>query len=143
MNLRPTLSQQAFLRAAKSELGLDWDSVAARAGINARALKCYRLPDSSSGHRTMPVLAWRAIEELLRTPREPVVPQQDYLRSAMETLGVSIAGLAESIDVKPLTLKNWLRQDGLASHRGMPSLARAAIDKLLREKVSKRQRKAR
>jgi hypothetical protein len=58
-------TQQAYLRAAKDRLGLDWDTLAVRAGIAPRALKNYLLPDASSGHRTLPALARAAIEELL------------------------------------------------------------------------------
>lgn len=58
-------SQQEFLRAAKIELGLEWDELAERAGIVPRTFKNYRLPDDSGNHRTMPELAWRAIQDLL------------------------------------------------------------------------------
>ncbi len=59
------LSQQAFLHAAKAALGLTWDELAERASIAPRALKNYRMPDDSQNHRTMPVLAWRAVQQLL------------------------------------------------------------------------------
>lgn len=58
-------SQQEFLQAAKSTLGLSWDALAVAAGIEPRALKNYRLPDDSQNHRGMPRLARRAIEHLL------------------------------------------------------------------------------
>ncbi len=133
MSPKPT-SQQDFLRHAKRELELEWDALAVRAGISPRALKCYRMPDTSSNHRTMPMLAWRAIEAVLREPRSAAdapMPQQAFLELALERLQVTLPELAELIGTRPLTAKNWTRADGLPSHRGMPSLARAAIERLL------------
>jgi hypothetical protein len=65
MSLDQVESQQSFLHAAKSELGLTWDALAVAAGIEPRALKNYRMPDESQNHRGMPKLARRAIEQLL------------------------------------------------------------------------------
>lgn len=144
MSPRPPLSQQAFLRRVKAELELEWDALAVRAGISPRALKCYRLPDGSSNHRGMPLLARRAIEALLRQPRavKAVVPQQELLQSAMEACGVTLPELAELIGTKPLTMKNWMRPDVLPSHRRMPPLARSALDQLLHDRqAAKRTRK--
>jgi hypothetical protein len=58
-------SQQEFLQAAKATLGLTWDALAVEADIEPRALKNYRMPDSSQNHRRMPKLARRAVEQLL------------------------------------------------------------------------------
>lgn len=58
-------SQQDFLQAAKAALGLTWDALAGQAGIAPRALKNYRMPDGSQNHRSMPSLAWRAVQQLL------------------------------------------------------------------------------
>lgn len=118
----------------RASSGLEWDALAVRAGISPRALKCYRMPDSSSNHRAMPMLAWRAIEAVLREPcnaGEAPMPQQAFIELALERLQVTLPELAELIGTKPLTAKNWMRADGLPSHRGMPSLARAAIERLL------------
>jgi hypothetical protein len=65
MSVDQVESQQSFLHAAKSELGLTWDALAEAAGIEPRALKNYRMPDESQNHRGMPKLARRAIEQLL------------------------------------------------------------------------------
>ena len=65
MNVQQVESQQAFLHAAKAELGMTWDALADAAGIAPRALKNYRMPDDSQNHRGMPRLARRAIEQLL------------------------------------------------------------------------------
>lgn len=58
-------TQQAFLRAAKDSLGLQWDELAVAAGIVPRTLKNYRLPATSSNYRGMPNLARQAIDQLL------------------------------------------------------------------------------
>ena len=65
MNVEQVENQQAFLHAAKAELGMTWDALAVAAGIVPRALKNYRMPDGSQNHRGMPKLARRAIEQLL------------------------------------------------------------------------------
>lgn len=59
------LSQQEFLQAAKTQLDVTWDELAARAGIAPRALKNYRMPNTSQNHRNMPILARRAVQQLL------------------------------------------------------------------------------
>lgn len=64
MSTEPT-SQQAFLRAAKERLGVPWDELARLSGIAPRALKTYRMPESSADHRPLPPLAKAAIERLL------------------------------------------------------------------------------
>jgi hypothetical protein len=38
------MTQQEFLRTVKSELQLEWNDLAVRAGIKPRALKTYRMP---------------------------------------------------------------------------------------------------
>lgn len=58
-------NQVGFLQEAKAALGLTWDELAVKAGIQPRALKNYRLPETSQGHRAMPDLAWQAIDRLL------------------------------------------------------------------------------
>lgn len=60
------LSQQEFLQQAKVALGVTWDEFAERSGINARALKNYRLPDDSQNHRAMPSLAFQAVDRMLQ-----------------------------------------------------------------------------
>ncbi|MBU9630729.1 helix-turn-helix domain-containing protein [Burkholderia multivorans] len=60
-----SISQQEFLRFAKATLGMTWDQLAAAAEINARALKTYRMPDTSKDFRPLPMLARAAIEKLL------------------------------------------------------------------------------
>jgi len=127
-----TKSQQAYLRAAKKELGLDWDSLAVRAGIAPRAMKNYRLPDASPGRRALPALARAAIEALLEAARAPPAQsQQEFLRAAKRQLGVTWDALAEQAQISPRAMKNWRLRDASANHRKMPPLARAAIERLL------------
>lgn len=57
--------QQAFLRQAKEALGLTWDDLARESGIAPRALKTYRMPDTSKDHRELPGLARTAIARLV------------------------------------------------------------------------------
>lgn len=59
------LNQQDFLKAAKVQLGITWDEFAAASNISPRALKTYRMPDSSKDFRPLPKLARTAVEQLL------------------------------------------------------------------------------
>lgn len=59
------MSQQEYLRSAKATLGVSWDGLARLAGINPRALKTYRLPDTSRDFRHLPSLARQAIDALV------------------------------------------------------------------------------
>lgn len=65
-------TQQEYLKAAKATLDVEWDALAKLAGINPRALKTYRLPDSSKGHRGLPDLARRAIDGLLSAHQKKI-----------------------------------------------------------------------
>lgn len=60
-----TITQQEFLKKAKAKLGLTWDAMADQSGISRRALKTYRMPETSMDYRPLPPLARRAIEALL------------------------------------------------------------------------------
>ncbi|WP_143066191.1 hypothetical protein [Burkholderia cepacia] len=61
--------QQSFLKAAKEQLGLTWDELAQASGINARALKTYRMPETSKDYRPLPELARAAVVRLLEVPK--------------------------------------------------------------------------
>lgn len=65
-------TQQEYLRAAKDELGMTWDELAEAAGIVPRALKTYRMPDTSGDHRSLPSLARRSIDQVLAQHRSKV-----------------------------------------------------------------------
>ncbi|MGF6440271.1 hypothetical protein QF002_001080 [Paraburkholderia youngii] len=62
-------SQQDFLKAAKDQLGVTWDELAKASGINPRALKTYRMPDTSKDFRPLPELARAAVSRLLEAPK--------------------------------------------------------------------------
>jgi hypothetical protein len=66
-NLKAMLNsnQQDFLKAAKDQLGMTWDELATASGINPRALKTYRMPDTSKDFRPLPDLARAAVVRLL------------------------------------------------------------------------------
>ena len=69
-NQRPmsNSNQQDFLKAAKDQLGMTWDELAAASGIKPRALKTYRMPDTSKDFRPLPDLARSAVARLLEVP---------------------------------------------------------------------------
>jgi hypothetical protein len=58
-------TQLEFLKAAKAELDVTWDELAALADIAPRALKTYRMPAASAEYRGMPKLARNAIVAVL------------------------------------------------------------------------------
>ena len=57
------LSQQELLLALKNALGGTWKEVAESTGITPRALKSYRLPESSKGSRSMDKFVRGAVEK--------------------------------------------------------------------------------
>lgn len=59
------MTQKEYLNDAKEKLGVTWDELALRSNIKPRALKTYRMPETSKDYRTMPHLAKDAIERLL------------------------------------------------------------------------------
>ena len=136
-------SQQKFLHAVKAELDVDWDTLALRAGIKPRALKSYRLPTSSNGFRAMPELARAAVEDLRRTAgAQPEFNQQAFLRSAMDTLKLTWQELAEAAGINAFTFKNYLRSDEARAHRTLPPLAKAAVDRLLRDRQPRKRKES-
>lgn len=60
------MTQKDYLNTAKKKLSMTWDELAETSGIHPRALKTYRMPDTSKNYRTMPALAKEAIERLLK-----------------------------------------------------------------------------
>ena len=69
--------QKVFLTAVKLKLSklegrdLTWDEVAGMAGIEPRALKTYRVPESSADYRAMPPVVEAAIKGLLERRANP------------------------------------------------------------------------
>lgn len=56
------MNQREYLYSVKRLLDIEWDELALLANIKPRALKSYRMPQESSNYRTMPPLAFDAIE---------------------------------------------------------------------------------
>lgn len=68
----PMQTQQEYLRVAKAEMarslpGITWDEMAILCGINPRAFKTYRMPESSADYRCLPNLARAAIERVIKS----------------------------------------------------------------------------
>lgn len=60
------MTQQEYLKSAKEKLGVKWDELAEQSAISPRALKTYRMPETSKDYRAMPRLAKAAIDRLLQ-----------------------------------------------------------------------------
>ena len=59
-------SQKQYLLDIKQKLGnIRWNDLAELSGINPRALKTYRMPETSKDYRSMPLLAFRALQKTL------------------------------------------------------------------------------
>jgi hypothetical protein len=57
--------------------------------------------------------------------------QQEYLKAAKATLGVEWDDFAALAGIKPRAFKTYRMPDSSNDHRGLPNLARRAIDSLL------------
>lgn len=62
---------------------------------------------------------------------EQVESQQSFLHAAKASLGMTWDALAVAAGIEPRALKNYRMPDGSQNHRGMPKLARRAIEQLL------------
>jgi len=60
------MTQKEYLNSVKAKLGVTWDELADRTNINPRALKTYRMPETSKDYRKIPTLAKDAIDRLLQ-----------------------------------------------------------------------------
>ena len=68
-------------------------------------------------------------------------PQQEFLQAAKASLGLTWDELAEQAGIAPRALKNYRMPDDSQNHRGMPSLARRAIQQLLDIHAKKNRKK--
>lgn len=68
--------------------------------------------------------------------------QQEFLQEAKATLGLTWDALAVEAGIEPRALKNYRMPDDSQNHRGMPKLARRAIEQLLSSYEKKNRRKA-
>jgi antitoxin HigA-1 len=62
---------------------------------------------------------------------EQVESQQSFLHAAKAELGMTWDALAVAAGIEPRALKNYRMPSGSQNHRGMPKLARRAIEQLL------------
>lgn len=63
-------TQQEFLSACKTELGLTWDAFAALVDVDPRAFKSYRMPATSTGnYREMNRFILAAIQQAMAAHR--------------------------------------------------------------------------
>ncbi len=68
--------------------------------------------------------------------------QQEFLQAAKATLGLTWDALAVQAGIEPRALKNYRMPDDSQNHRGMPKLARRAIEQLLSAHEKKNRKKA-
>ena len=71
---------------------------------------------------------------------DSVESQQSFLHAAKAELGMTWDALAVAAGIEPRALKNYRMPDDSQNHRGMPKLARRAIEQLLTE-IKKKTRK--
>ena len=102
-------TQKEFLSALKKALEgklgkLTWDDMAARAGIEPRALKTYRLPEDSANYRSMPGVAKQALESVLSQPVKTsqsalvLVPALAWLVSSQARISVIDRQMISGLD---------------------------------------------
>ena len=68
---------------------------------------------------------------------EQVESQQSFLHAAKAELGMTWDALAVAAGIEPRALKNYRMPDASQNHRGMPKLARRAIEQLLTQNEKK------
>ncbi|MGB7990985.1 MAG: hypothetical protein WCF44_16425 [Candidatus Methylophosphatis roskildensis] len=68
--------------------------------------------------------------------------QQDFLRQAKATLGLTWDALAVAAGIEPRALKNYRMPDESQNHRRMPKLAQRAIEQLIEAHARKNRKKA-
>lgn len=67
--------------------------------------------------------------------------QQSFLHAAKAELELTWDALAVAAGIEPRALKNYRMPDGSQNHRGLPKLARRAIEHLLLEHEKKNRKK--
>lgn len=68
---------------------------------------------------------------------EQIESQQSFLQAAKAEMGMTWDALAVASGIEPRALKNYRMPDDSQNHRGMPKLARRAIEQLLENKKKK------
>lgn len=72
---------------------------------------------------------------------EQVESQQSFLQAVKAELGMPWDALAVAAGIEPRALKNYRMPDDSKNHRGMPKLARRAIEQLLLAHEKKNRKK--
>ena len=70
----------------------------------------------------------------MASKKKPALSQQEFLRDAMERLGMTRDQFAERIGTKRKTLDNWLLPESDSS-RGMPDMAWKFIREILEKET--------
>ena len=63
-----------------------------------------------------------------------IAPQQEFLRQAMESLGMTRDAFAKRFTVPRRTLDKWLWPDTANDYRPLPDMARAYISEVIAER---------
>ena len=69
------------------------------------------------------------------TEMNRIAPQQDFLRQAMESLGMTRDAFAKRFTVPRRTLDKWMLPNESNDFRPMPDMARAYISEVLMERA--------
>ena len=64
-----------------------------------------------------------------------IAPQQEFLRQAMEALGMTRDAFSKRFTVPRRTLDKWLLPDGSNDFRPLPDMARAYIAEVIQKNV--------
>lgn len=100
----------------------------------ARALENGAQQPISSRRSTLVALCPKILDEYIfggRVKKDLPQEQQDFLRHAMDVLGMTREEFAERIGAKKRALDNWLLPSSSAEHRAMPDMAWKFIREIL------------
>jgi transcriptional regulator with XRE-family HTH domain len=85
------MDQQAFLRRARSDLGMPYRQLAAELGVSERTIEKWSLREDSADHRAMPLMAIRLILRLLDDRKRELLARGDRAAAeAIDALGVQV-----------------------------------------------------
>jgi hypothetical protein len=117
------MDQQAFLRRARSELGVPYRALAAELGVSERTVEKWSLRGDSSDHRAMPLMAIRLILRLLDDHKRSLLLRGDRAAAeAIDALGAQVdpARLAASLRVFDQLQRSAGRLAPMAAPRRKP-----------------------
>jgi len=117
------MDQQAFLRRARSELGVPYRELAAELGVSERTVEKWSLRGDSVDHRAMPLMAIRLILRLLDDRKRALLTHGDRAAAeAIDALGAQVdpARLAASLRVFDELQRSAARLAPMAAARRKP-----------------------